>query len=96
MDAIKLQLYTKADCPLCDEAKRSLEQLSAQFPVQIEEIDITANMGLFTKYKELIPALELEGERLFAHRIHVNGLKRKLMWKQWRRWFTDKGWAIKK
>ena len=96
MDKIKLQLYTKADCPLCDEAKESLEPLAAQLPIQIEEIDITANLGLFTKYKELIPVLELEGKRLFVHRIHVKGLKRKLMWRRWRRWFIDKGWAPEK
>ena len=90
MDTIKLQLYTKTDCPLCDEAKASLELLAAQFPIQIEEIDITANLGLFTKYKELIPVLELEGEQLFVHRIHVKALKRKLIWQRWRQWFTAK------
>ena len=96
MDRIKLQFYTKADCPLCDEAKESLESLAAQLPIQIEEIDITANLGLFTKYKELIPVLELEGKRLFVHRIHVKVLKRKLMWQRWRRWFVDRGWTEKK
>lgn len=96
MNTIKLQLYTKADCPLCDEAKKVLEQFAAQFPIQIEEIDITANLGLFTKYKELIPVLELEGERLFVHRIHVKVLKRKLMWQRWRRWFINKEWVRKK
>ena len=90
MDKIKLQLYTKADCPLCDEAKESLELLAAQRPIQIEEIDITANLGLFTKYKELIPVLELEGKQLFVHRICVKDLKRKLMWYRWRRWLIDK------
>ena len=96
MDTIKLQLYTKADCPLCDEAKESLELLSAKFPIQIEEIDITVNLGLFTKYKELIPVLELEGKRLFVHRIHAKALKRKLMWQRWRRWLINRGWASKK
>ena len=96
MNTIKLQLYTKADCPLCDEAKKSLELLTTQFPIQIEEIDITANLGLFTKYKEIIPVLELEGKRLFVHQIHVKDLKRKLMWHRWCRWFIDKEWAPKK
>ena len=96
MDTIKLQLYTKTDCPLCDEAKASLELLAAQFPIQVEEIDITRNLGLFTKYKELIPVLELEGERLFVHRVHVKVLKRKLMWHRGRRWLIDKGWSPKK
>lgn len=96
MDTIKLQLYTKTDCPLCDEAKKSLESLAAQFPIQIEEIDITVNLGLFIKYKELIPVLELQGEQLFVHRIKVKTLKRKLMWERWRRWFIAKGWARSK
>ena len=90
MDTIKLQLYMKADCPLCDEAKKSLEPLTTQFPIQIEEIDITSNLGVFTKYKELIPVLELEGKQLFVHRIHAKALKRKLIWQRWRRWFIDK------
>ena len=93
MDRIKLQLYTKADCPLCDEAKESLQSLAAQIAIQIEEIDITANLGLFTKYKELVPVLELEGKRLFVHRIHVKTLKRKLMWERWRQWFINKARA---
>ena len=96
MDKIKLQLYTKADCPLCDEAKESLQSLAAQVPIQIEEIDITANLGLFTKYKELIPVLELEGKQLFVHRIHAKALKRKLIWQRWRRWFIDNGRASKR
>ena len=96
MDKIKLQLYTKSDCPLCDEAKESLEPLAARFPLQIEEIDITANLGLFTKYKDLIPVLELEGKRLFVHRIDIRTLKRKLMWRRWGRWFIHKGWPPKK
>ena len=96
MDKIKLQFYTKSDCALCDEAKESLESLAAQFPIQIEEIDITANLGLFTKYKEIIPVLELEGKRLFVHRINVKTLKRKLIWQRWRRWFKAKTWARKK
>ena len=96
MDKIRLQLYTKTDCPLCDEAKESLELLAARFPIQIEEIDITTNLGLFTKYKELIPVLELKGKRLFVHRIHGRALKRKLMWQRWRWWFIKKGWATQK
>lgn len=95
MDKIKLQLYTKSDCPLCDEAKESLELLAAQFPIQIEEVDITASLGLFIKYKELIPVLELEGKRLFVHRIQVKALKRKLIRQSWWRWFIDKSWVRK-
>ena len=35
----------------------------------VEEIDITKNLGLFTKYKHLIPVLELDGQQLFVHHV---------------------------
>lgn len=74
---IQLQFYTKPDCPLCDEAKVVLQSIEAQASfITVEEIDITKNLGLFTKYKHLIPVLELEGHRLFVH--HVN--RWKLIW----------------
>ena len=65
---IQLQFYTEPDCPLCDEAKMSIHDLRAKASfVAVEEIDITKNLGLFTKYKHLIPVLELDGQRLFVH-----------------------------
>ncbi len=87
MQPIKLQLYTKSDCPLCDKAKAALEKVSEKYPIQVEEVDITKNLGLFTKYKDLIPVLEMEGKRLFVHRIDGSALKRKLMWKMLRQRF---------
>jgi glutaredoxin len=81
---IKLQLYTKSDCPLCDEAKDALRQVKAQFPIQVEETDITADLGLFIKYKNLIPVLEMEGRRLFVHHIDTRQLRRQLRWTQLR------------
>ena len=71
---IQLQFYTKPDCPLCDEAKSVLQNIGAKTAfIAVEEIDITKDLGLFTKYKHLIPVLELDGQRLFVH--HANRWK---------------------
>ena len=54
-----------------------LQDLSAKASyIVVEEIDITKNLGLFTKYKHLIPVFELDGQQLFVH--HANYWK--LMW----------------
>ena len=82
MQPIKLQLYTKSDCSLCDSAKAVLKKVAERYPIQVEEIDITKNLGLFTKYKHLIPVLEMDGKRLFVHRVHRGKLQRQLMWKR--------------
>lgn len=82
---MQLQFYTKPDCLLCDEAKSVLQRIGAKTSfIAIEEIDITKDLGLFTKYKHLIPVLELDGQRLFVH--HVNGWK--LIWQlRWHRFW---------
>ena len=89
---IQLQFYTKPDCPLCDEAKVVLQSISAKTSfVAIEEIDITKNLGLFTKYKHLIPVLELDGQQLFVHRIVQRKLVWQLRWHRFRRFITQIG-----
>lgn len=83
---IQLQFYTKPDCPLCDEAKAILQKVGAKASfVAIEEIDITKNMGLFTKYKHLIPVLESGGQQLFVHRATYWKLMWQLRWYRFQR-----------
>jgi len=86
---IQLQFYTKPDCPLCDEAKVVLQSIEAKASfITVEEINITKNMGVFTKYKHLIPVLELEGQRLFVHHVNRRKLIWQLRWHRFRKRFT--------
>lgn len=76
-ETINLQFYTKPDCELCDKAKIVLERIKTKLSyISIQEIDITNNMGLFTKYKEIIPVIELNDKRLYQHEIN----ERRLLW----------------
>ena len=85
---LQLQFYTKPDCPLCDEAKSELERIKHKLSfIDVEEIDITKNLGLFTKYKLMIPVLEMNGEQLFVHHIDTKKLKWQLRWYQFRQRF---------
>ena len=87
---IQLQFYTKPDCLLCDEAKVVLESIETKISIAIEEIDITKNLGLFTKYKHLIPVLELDGQRLFVHRANYWKLMWQLRWHRFQRYFIGR------
>ena len=88
---IQLQFYTKPDCPLCDEAKIVLQSIGEETSfIAVEEIDITKDLGLFTKYKHLIPVLELDGQRLFAHHVNRQKLIWQLRWHRFRRHFTGR------
>ncbi|MCE2415976.1 glutaredoxin family protein [Candidatus Poribacteria bacterium] len=83
---MQLQFYTKPDCPLCDDAKAVLQNIRAKTSfIAVEEIDITKDMRLFTKYKYLIPVLELDGQRLFTHHVNRWKLIWQLRWHRFRR-----------
>ncbi len=70
---IKLTLYTKANCSLCDQAKKDLEEYYNGL-FEIEEIDITKSKDLFRKYKFDIPVFHLNGEFLMQHKIDRQAL----------------------
>lgn len=86
---LELQFYTKPDCPLCDEAKSELKTITSKLTfLVIDEIDISRNIGLFTKYKHLIPVLEMNGKKLFVQRVNSEKLLWQLRWYRLRRYIS--------
>lgn len=82
-EPITLHFYTKPDCELCDKAKIVIERIKTKLSyISIEEIDITKNMGLFTKYKENIPVIEIDNKILCQHNINERRLLWSLRWNQ--------------
>ena len=70
---IRLTLYTKKNCSLCDEAKETIEEL---YPNRFtfEEVDITKNKELFRKFKLDIPVFYYNGAFLMQHRANKEAL----------------------
>lgn len=78
VEPIKLVLYTKEKCSLCDTAK---EQIEDEYPGRfvIEEVDITKNSReLFHKYKLDIPVFHYNGQFLMQHRVDTEALDKLL------------------
>jgi glutaredoxin len=58
-----VRLYARPDCHLCDEARAGLESLRADgLAFELEEIDITTDDELHTRFLERVPVIELDGE----------------------------------
>lgn len=62
-------LYTRANCPLCDEAKLMIQLVNEDFPLPYKEIDIESNDELHEKYMLMIPVLEKDNEILLYGNI---------------------------
>ena len=65
---IRLVLYTKPECSLCDKAKEDLEDYYGGI-FEIEEVNILKSKELFRKFKFDIPVFYYNNEFLMQHKI---------------------------
>ena len=61
-------LYTRSDCPLCDETKAVLNKYRARLP-GIDEVDIDDDTDLIAEFGEWVPVVEIDGRVRFRGRI---------------------------
>ncbi len=75
---IQIEILTKKDCCLCDDAKEIVERVLPYFPATLTMIDIESDPNLFETYKERIPVVRLNGEESFVFKVHETTLRKKL------------------
>lgn len=62
---IRLTLYTRPGCHLCDTMKGVVDEISRHEPVTLCEVDISGDTGLERRFGTEIPVLAY-GERVLA------------------------------
>ena len=63
---MRVTLYSKPDCPLCDELKADLLALQPEMGFSLDECNIEQSPDAFARFRYLIPVLNIEdGELLF-------------------------------
>ncbi|GAB4151407.1 MAG: hypothetical protein Tsb009_26770 [Planctomycetaceae bacterium] len=70
-----LVLYTRAHCPLCDDAKQLLESYRNLLPA-CEEVDIDESSELVEKFGTCVPVVEIDGKVRFRGRVSEILLRR--------------------
>jgi uncharacterized membrane protein/glutaredoxin len=56
---MRVTLYTKAHCELCDRARDQLAGLQQEIPHTLVEVDIESEATLSAKYGEMVPVVEI-------------------------------------
>ena len=72
---MKLTLYTKSDCCLCDEALAALERVRAERLFELETVDIEGDPDLMRRYGERIPVVHVSGITTFEYRVDEDELR---------------------
>ncbi len=75
---IQIEILTKKDCCLCDDAKAIVESVLPDYPATLKLIDIESDPVLSISYKERIPVVRINGEESFVYKTHETTLRKKL------------------
>jgi glutaredoxin len=75
---VKVVLYTRPECHLCDDAREVLLAVQAGIPFELVERDITLDDDLHRRYLERIPVVEIDGEEAFELFVDAAELRQRL------------------
>jgi glutaredoxin len=75
---VRVELYTRRGCGLCDEAKEVLERVRAEQPFELVELDIDEDAALRARYDTEVPVIWVGGRKAFKYRVEEAELRRKL------------------
>jgi thiol-disulfide isomerase/thioredoxin len=75
---LKLTIYSRPGCHLCDEMKEVVGRVAAATgaPIAIEDIDISTDPDLEARYGLEIPVLVVDGRKLAKYRVSDDELTR--------------------
>ena len=55
-----------------------LDEVRATIPFELDEVDIGGDPELEARYREWLPVVEVDGERVFTYHVHRDALVRRL------------------
>ena len=70
-------LYHAQGCHLCERARAQLAELRAELEFDLREVDIGGDEELEARYRELIPVVELDGERVCTYYVQAEPFRRR-------------------
>jgi len=71
-------VYHAAQCHLCERALAQVRALHDEVEFELQEIAIDGDPELEAAYRELIPVVEIDGERVFTYYVHEAAFRRRL------------------
>jgi glutaredoxin len=76
--AARVVVYHARDCHLCERALTQLDALQAELGFELERVDIGGVPELEARYRELIPAVEIDGRTRFTYYVQPDAFRRAL------------------
>ena len=74
----RVTVFHAAGCHLCERALGQLRALRDELGFELEEVAIDGDSELEERYREWLPVVELDGQRLFVYYVQEETLRRRL------------------
>jgi hypothetical protein len=74
----QVSVFHAAGCHLCERALAKVRALREELGFDLEEVAIDGDAELAARYRELIPVVEIDGERVFTYYVHDEAFRRRL------------------
>jgi glutaredoxin len=74
----RVVVYHADGCHLCERALAQVRAFHGDLDFELEEIAIDGSPELESRYRELIPVVEIEGEQIFTYYVHETAFRRRL------------------
>jgi glutaredoxin len=77
---VRVRIYSKPRCSLCDEARALLEQIRTRVPFDLEVVDIRDQVDTWERYRHAVPVITVNGEEIGRLRVDPAALEARLAW----------------
>jgi predicted DCC family thiol-disulfide oxidoreductase YuxK len=76
--APQVVVYYGVECHLCERALAQVRALHDELGFQLDEVAIDGEPDLEARYREWLPVVEIDGERVFTYHVHEEAFRRRL------------------
>ena len=74
----RVVVYHAAGCHLCERALAQVRALHDELGFALDEVEIDGDAELEARYREWLPVVEIDGERVFTYHVHEEAFRRRL------------------
>jgi glutaredoxin len=77
-ESIRVEIYSRPGCHLCDEAKEVIDRAASRHRLDVRVLNVEDNPEWEAQYGTEIPVVFIEGRKAFKYHVDATQLERKL------------------
>jgi glutaredoxin len=74
----RVVVYHADGCHLCERALAQVRALREELGFELDEVTIDGDPVLEARYREWLPVVEIDGERVFTYHVHEEAFRRRV------------------